>query len=167
MHHPNLHLQPTEVMTGETTSKMPVLSTSQQRSCESPIISQQGLCVLVDLAHVLRITGRHDCVRLCMWLSHTAEIHAPIIIHPFSLSDQLSATPLQEQISFWIQGSRMVSEGGRLLIQSNRFILPSIQKDTTSQSETNERGVVPSSTLIQRKIKEITCLQWIPKTKMT
>ena len=55
--------------------------TSQQRSSESPIISQDGLRVLVDLAHVLLELDRHDCVRLCMWLSHTAEIHAHTIIH--------------------------------------------------------------------------------------
>ena len=107
MHHPTLHLQPTEVMTGETTTrkKASLLGTSQHWPCESPIISQQSLRMLVDGAHLLLELVWHDCVRLCMWLSHTAEKHAHTITHLFSLSDQLTATPIQEHISFWIHGA--------------------------------------------------------------
>ena len=140
-----------------------VLGTSQQRSSESPIISQDGLRVLVDLAHVLLELDRHDCVRLCMCLSHTAEIHAHTIIHPFSESGQVTATPFKKKYRF---GSRALAWSSRAVGSSFNpvdLVFTPIQNDTTSQSETNERGVVPSSALIKKKIKEVTCLQWIPK----
>ena len=58
----------------------------------------------------------------------------------------------------------MLSEGGRLLIQSRQFIFTPIQNNATSQSESNERGVDPSFTSIKRKLMQITCLQWIHNT---
>ena len=163
MHHPTLHLQPTVVMTGETTTRrtsaMSVaaevqripdylatwpLRAGRSRTCP-PRTWPARLCPPL---HVFVTHSRDTCTH-----NHT----------PFLTIRSTHRNPLQEQISFWIQGSRMVSEGGRLLIQSSRFIITSIQNDTTSQSETNERGVVPSPALMKRKIKKVTCLQWIPK----
>ena len=164
MHHATLHLQPTEVMTGETTTRRTSArhfaaevqripdylatwppSAGRSRTCP-PRTWPARLCPPL---HVVVTHSRDTCTH-----NHT----------PFLTIRSTHRNPLQEQISFWIQGSRMVSEGGRLLIQSSRFIFTSIQNDTTSQSETNERGVVPSSALIKRKIKKVTCLQWIPIT---
>ena len=164
MHHPTLHLQPTEVITGETTTRR----TSARHFAAEVQRIPDYLATWPPRAGRSRTSPpRTWPARLCQPL-HVVVTHSrDTCTHNHTPSLTIRSThrnPLQEQISFWIQGPRMVSEGGRLLIECSRFIFTSVQIDTTNQSETNERGVVPSSALIKIKIREVTCLQWIPKT---
>ena len=164
MHHPTLHLQPTEVMTGQTTTRR-----TSARHCAAEVQRIPDYFATRPPLPGRSRTGppRTWPARLCPPL-HVVVTHSrDTCTHNHTPSLTIRSThrnPLQEQISFGIQGSRTVSEGGRLLIQSSRLIFTSIQNDTTSQSKTNERGVAPSSALMKRKSAEVTCLQWIPKT---
>ena len=129
------------------------LGIAQHRSSESPSISEDGLRGLVDLVHVVLELGRHHCVRLCMCLSHTAEIVADTLINSFSLSDQLTATPFRNKYLYGLRGIAWSPRAVGSSFNPADFIFTSIQNDTTSQSENNERGVVPSSALIKRKMR--------------
>ena len=141
MRHSILQCKPTDVLTGEKKRKK-ILSTAQHGSGEPPSISQLRLRLLVDLAHRLLLPARHPEVRLCRDFSHTAEIHAQKSYTLAHYQINSLQTPARTNIVL-DPGSRMVSEGGILFIQSNRFISAPTQNDTTSQAEINERGWSP------------------------
>ena len=69
------------------------------------------------------------------------------------------------KISFFMQVSRMVSEGGRLLVAHQfHFHAPRFKFEKTSQTDNNQRGMVPSLASITTN-KETTSSQWIHRTR--